>query len=302
MARLSCCCSYCGVLFLIWEAHHWKAASLCIRRRRHPQLAAFHLGVTVSYGQVINQASSFDRRGVQRSGLFACSLASERGQPIVSRVRLDWSPGGRPTAVPMTSWARTMAPYPAEPASPLVKGGKPSVSTVRRATSKCPTMIFGLLARHLIYIQPGVVMLNQSVQSCSVAPTTVTGSFCVGNYLSDTESGFNPTTGIDRTPPNYMGQSWTIENSRGTGLLDLNNATRTSSLVTRLVTASASLLHACSPSYNIAAAMASPICEVLTLRSLVTPELKISAVRYPADITFPTAASMALAASSNPKL
>jgi hypothetical protein len=93
-----------------------------------------------------------------------------------------------------------------------------------------------LLARYLIYIQPGVVILNQSVQNYSIAPTTVTGSFFVGNYLSDTESGFNPTTGIDTTPPSYMGQSWIIENSRGTGLLDLNNPIGTSSLVTRLDT------------------------------------------------------------------
>ena len=91
-----------------------------------------------------------------------------------------------------------------------------------------------LLARYPIYIQPGVVILNQSLQSYSIAPTTVTGSFFVGDYLSDTEGGFNPTTGIDTTPPNYMGQSWIVENSRGTGLLDLNNPIGTSSLVTRL--------------------------------------------------------------------
>jgi hypothetical protein len=61
-------------------------------------------------------------------------------------------------------------------------------------------------------------------------------------------------------------------------------------------------LHCCFPSYNIASATASPICEVLTLRSLGTPEVEMSAVRYPAEITFPVAVSIALATSSKPKL
>lgn len=93
-----------------------------------------------------------------------------------------------------------------------------------------------LLQFSSVYIQPGLVLLNQSVQDYSIPPTTLTGSFFVGACLSDADSGFRPRTGIDTTPPNYFGQSWIIENSGGTGLLDLNNPIGTSTLVTRLNT------------------------------------------------------------------
>jgi hypothetical protein len=93
-----------------------------------------------------------------------------------------------------------------------------------------------LLLVSSIYIQPGVVLLNQSLQQYAITPTTVTGSFFVGDYLSDADSGFHPKSGIDTSPPSYPGQSWIIENSRGLGLLDLNNPIGTSTLVTPLNT------------------------------------------------------------------
>lgn len=92
-----------------------------------------------------------------------------------------------------------------------------------------------LLQLYAIYVQPGVVLLNQSLQSYSIPSRTITGSFFVGCFLSDRDSGFDPATGIDTSNPHY-GQSWIVENSRGTGLLDLNNPIGTSSLVTRLNT------------------------------------------------------------------
>jgi hypothetical protein len=93
-----------------------------------------------------------------------------------------------------------------------------------------------LLLVSSIYIQPGVVLLNQSLQQYAITPTTVTGSFFVGACLSDADSGFHPKGGIDTSPPSYPGQSWIIENSRGFGLLDLNNPIGTSTLVTPLNT------------------------------------------------------------------
>jgi hypothetical protein len=92
-----------------------------------------------------------------------------------------------------------------------------------------------LLLRFTLSIQPGVVLLNQTLQSYSIPPTTVTGSFFVGTFLSDRDSSINPHIGIDTSTPQY-GQSWIIENSRGAGLLDLNNPIMTSSLFTRLNT------------------------------------------------------------------
>jgi len=64
-----------------------------------------------------------------------------------------------------------------------------------------------LLQLYSVYIQPGVVLLNPSLQSYSIPPTAITGSFFVGACLSDADSGFVPRTGVDTTPPNYYGQS-----------------------------------------------------------------------------------------------
>ncbi len=93
-----------------------------------------------------------------------------------------------------------------------------------------------LLRFDSIILQPGVVYLNQSLQHYSIPATAVTGSFFVGAFLSDADSGIDPGVGIDTSPPNYYGQSWIIENSLGPGRLSLNDPIGTSTLRTRLDT------------------------------------------------------------------
>ncbi|MBI3849394.1 MAG: immunoglobulin domain-containing protein [Verrucomicrobia bacterium] len=87
-----------------------------------------------------------------------------------------------------------------------------------------------------IFITPNVVILNNtSFQSYDIPATTVTGSFFVGAYLSDRDSGFDPAIGVDLSHP-QPGQSWIVENSSGVGLLDLQEPIATSTLVTPLNT------------------------------------------------------------------
>lgn len=86
-----------------------------------------------------------------------------------------------------------------------------------------------------ISIQSGVVILNNTtVQSYSVPPTLVNGSFFVGAYLSDREPSFNPAIGVDRAHLAPF-QSWIIENSSA-GNLNLSNPIATSTLRTPLDT------------------------------------------------------------------
>jgi hypothetical protein len=72
-----------------------------------------------------------------------------------------------------------------------------------------------------IYIQPGVVVLNNSsAQFYSIPSTEVSGSFFVGAFLSD-QNYSSPVIGVDSSN-HGPGQSWVIENSAA-GRLNLQN-------------------------------------------------------------------------------
>lgn len=78
-----------------------------------------------------------------------------------------------------------------------------------------------------IYIQPGVVVLNNtSVQYYSITPTVVQGSFFVGAFLSD-QNNSSPVIGVD-TSGSGPGQSWVIENTSA-GHLSLQHPVATAS-------------------------------------------------------------------------
>jgi hypothetical protein len=91
-----------------------------------------------------------------------------------------------------------------------------------------------LLTIQQIYIPPNVVILNNTtLQSYSITPTLVTGSFFVGEFLSDRTSD-DPMTGLDSAHLAPY-QSWIIENSIAGGM-NLQNPIATSTLVTPLDT------------------------------------------------------------------
>ncbi len=91
-----------------------------------------------------------------------------------------------------------------------------------------------LLSLYSVPLQSGIVYLNQSLQTYSITPTTVQGSFFIGAFLSWASLGGDPGIGVDTTPPHYAGQSWIIENSSAVGTLDPNNPIGTSTLVSPL--------------------------------------------------------------------
>jgi len=86
-----------------------------------------------------------------------------------------------------------------------------------------------------ISVPPNVVILNNTtLQDYAITPTQITGSFFVGEFLSDRTSDFDPVTGID-TAHLAPGQSWIIENSVA-GRMNLQSPIGTSTLVTPLDT------------------------------------------------------------------
>src|SRR6185503_19213750 len=92
-----------------------------------------------------------------------------------------------------------------------------------------------LMLIYPISIPANVVILGQAFNDYPVPPTAVRGSFFVGAYLSDAESGFDPAIGVDTSHP-QTNQSWIIENDRGPRLLDLEAPAATSTLLTPLNT------------------------------------------------------------------